>query len=90
MDEQNLGNMIPTGAMRGPDRLSEAEIHDMRVQLDKMLQRVQASGWLKPKEMVEIKIKETRHWLGECLKELGSELPPQYRDSYSGEEKEQG
>lgn len=71
---------ILMGASIGPAVLTKEEIKALRVELDSILVKVQLSGWLRPKEMVEVKLKESRHWLGECLKELGSELPPEFRD----------
>jgi hypothetical protein len=71
---------LPTGLGRGPLTLTVDEIKSLRVDLDRILVKVQQSGWLRRKEMVEVKLKETRHWLGECLKELGNELPPEFAD----------
>ena len=71
---------IPMGASIGPAALSKEEIKALRVELDSILVRVQRSGWIRPKDMVEVKLKESRHWLGECLKELGNELPAEFAD----------
>ena len=71
---------LMSGAAIGPTRLTVEEIKSLRVDLDRILIRVQQSAFLRPKEMVEVKLKESRHWLGECLKELGNELPPEFRD----------
>jgi hypothetical protein len=71
---------VPMGVGVGPAPLSKEEIKALRVELDSILVKVQRSSWLRPKDMVEVKLKESRHWLGECLKELGSELPAEYAD----------
>lgn len=77
---------FPEGAMQSSPQLTTEEIKSFRVDLDRILTRVQQAPWLKPKEQVEIKLKETRHWLGECLKILGHELPEEFRDKYVGKE----
>ena len=79
MENETTGG-TSVGVGRGPDRLTVAEIKELRVELDRILVRVQQSAFLRPKEMVEVRLKESRHWLGECLKELGSELPPEFAD----------
>lgn len=56
------------------------EIKSLRVDLDRILVRIQQLAFLPPEEMVEVRLKESRHRLGECLKELGSELPAEFRD----------
>jgi len=70
---------IEPGA-QGMPSLTVEEIKSLRVDLDRILTRVEQSGWLRPKEQVIIKLKESRHWFGECLKELGHTLPPEFQD----------
>ncbi len=64
----------------GPSRLTTEEVKSLRVDLDRILTIVENSGYIRPKEQVIIKLKESRHWLGECLKELGNELPKEFQD----------
>lgn len=75
-----MNETLGQGVAAGPARLTVEEVKSLRVDLDRILTRVQNSGFLRPKDQVIIKLKESRHWLGECLKELGNELPPEYRD----------
>lgn len=75
-----MEEIMPGAAYAGPARLTIEEIKSLRVDLDRILVRVQQSAFLRPKEMVEVKLKESRHWLGECLKELGNELPAEFAD----------
>ena len=60
--------------------LTVEEIKEFRVDLDRILQKLQRTQWLRPIEQVEIKLKEARHWFGECLKIMGHELPQEFQD----------
>lgn len=75
-----VGEALGGQVARGPERLTVEEVKGLRVDLDRIFTCVENSGFLRPKEQVLIKLKESRHWLGECLKELGSELPKEFQD----------
>ena len=75
-----MGEVLGGSNAVGPSRLTVEKIKALRVDLDRILTIVDQSGFLRPKEQVLIKLKESRHWLGECLKELGNELPKEFQD----------
>lgn len=61
--------------------LTEKEIRELRVEFEGLIERLDnVSSRSFAAGLAWVKAKEAKHWLGEALKEIGSEVTPPYDD----------